>query len=218
MLLRPRGTAGSSGPEAVELAAASGLTLDPWQQTVLDVGMSEQADGSWAASECGLIASRQNGKNGAIEAREVFGLAILNEWIIHTSHLFTTTRESYDRLMALIAALYAAIPLYQTFPFTSLLPAGNVYVQIGLYLGFVLIGTVAFSGLSAFLARSTSSFLGTAVLSITTAGLVLAVAIHILPVQQIYTFSAPTLALFASAQMFFWWLLAPLAGLFFFGK
>lgn len=123
-----------------------------------------------------------------------------------------------DRLMALIAALYAAIPLYQKFPYASLLPPNNAYVQIGLYLAFVLLGTVAFSGLSAFLARSTSSFLGTAVLSITTAGLLLAVGIHILPLQQVYTISAPTIALFASDQMFFWWLAAPLAGLFFFGK
>ena len=123
-----------------------------------------------------------------------------------------------DRLMALIAALYAAVILYQKFPFQSLIPAGNAYFQIGLYLALALIALVAFSGLSAFLAQSTSSFLGTAVLSITAAGMILAIAIHILPVQQIYTFSAPTLALFASDQMFFGWLAAPLVGLFFFGK
>ncbi len=122
-----------------------------------------------------------------------------------------------DRLISLIAALYTAVVLFEKFPFNSLLPAGP-YIQIGLYFAFVLAALVAFSGLSAFLARSTSSFLGTAVLSITTAGMLLAVGIHILPVQQVYTFSAPTLALFASDQMFFAWLAAPLAGLFFFGK
>lgn len=101
---RPQGIAGSSGPEAVELAESCGLILDPWQRGALDVAMAERADGRWAASDVGLIASRQNGKNGLVEPREVFGLTILHEWIIHTSHLFKTTRESYDRLLALIEA------------------------------------------------------------------------------------------------------------------
>ena len=123
-----------------------------------------------------------------------------------------------DRLVALIGGLYAAVLLYQKFPYGSFLPADNPYIQIGLYVGFTLVAMIAFSGLSFFLARSTSSFLGTAILSIVTAGLILAIGIHILPVQQLYTFSAPTLALFSSDQSFFWWLVAPLAGLFFFGK
>lgn len=104
VLLRPQGITGSSGPEAVELAARCGLILDEWQALLLDVAMSERADGSWAASEAGLIASRQNGKNGGVEARELFGLTILHEWIIHTSHLFKTTKESYDRLLTLVKA------------------------------------------------------------------------------------------------------------------
>jgi hypothetical protein len=102
ILLKPAGIVSSAGPEATELAAACGLNLDRAQSLHLDVSMGERADGSWAASEVGLIASRQNGKNGEVEAREVFGLTVLNEWIIHTSHLFKTTRESYDRLMWLI--------------------------------------------------------------------------------------------------------------------
>lgn len=104
VLLQPNGIVGSSGPEAVELAAACGLFLDEWQAEGLDDAMGERADGSWAASEVGLIASRQNGKNGEVEARELFGLTVLGEWIIHTSHLFTTTRESYDRLLGWIEA------------------------------------------------------------------------------------------------------------------
>ncbi|MBY0539041.1 hypothetical protein K2P56_01215 [Patescibacteria group bacterium] len=123
-----------------------------------------------------------------------------------------------DRLISLIAALYAGIVLYRAFPYGSLFPADNAYIQIGVFVGFTLVSLLAFSGLSFFLARSTSSFLGTAILSGVTAGLILAISIHVLPVQTIYTFSAPTLALFASPEMFFWWLVAPLAGLFFFGR
>lgn len=102
VLLKPAGIVSSAGPEATELAAACGLNLDPAQSLHLDISMGERTDGTWAASEVGLIASRQNGKNGEVEARELFGLTVLDEWIIHTSHLFKTTRESYDRLMWLI--------------------------------------------------------------------------------------------------------------------
>jgi len=124
-----------------------------------------------------------------------------------------------DRLLSLMASIYAAIVLYQAFPYQSFLPGTGPWIMILLFVAFLLAGWVAFSGLSYFLARSDSSgFLGTAVLSIAAAGLLLAVGIHVLPIQDLYTFSSPTLALFASAEMFFLWCLAPLAALFFFGK
>lgn len=123
-----------------------------------------------------------------------------------------------DRLLALIAGVYAAIPLYQAFPYDGILPPGGAPVEIGLFLAFVAIGTLAFSGMSFFLAKSDSSLIGSATMSVATAGLLLAVGIHILPLEELYSFSAPTRALFESAEAFFWWLLAPLAALFFFGK
>lgn len=101
---RPRGITGSTGPEAVELAAESGFLLDEWQEAWLYDGMAETADGSWAASEVAGIVSRQNGKNGVVEVRELAGLTLLDEWIIHTSHLFKTTLESFNKLWALIEA------------------------------------------------------------------------------------------------------------------
>lgn len=104
MLCRPSGAVRSSGPDAAELAEVCGLTLDDWQALVLDVGMGERGDGRWAAADVDLIASRQNGKNASIEARELYGAVILGESIIHTSHLFKTTRESYNRLLGLIEA------------------------------------------------------------------------------------------------------------------
>lgn len=123
-----------------------------------------------------------------------------------------------DRLMALIASIYAAVVLYQAFPYQSILPNTSAPVMLGLYVAFVAAGWIAFSGLSFFLAQSTSSPLGTLVLSIATAGLLLAIGIHVLPVQDLYSFSEPTKALFASNQEFFWWLGAPLVALFFFGR
>lgn len=104
MLLKPEGIVSSSGPEAVELAAACGLILDPWQGDGLYDGMGERADGTWAASTVGLICSRQNGKNDEVNARELFGLTVLEERIIHSAHRFKTALESFDRLYELVHA------------------------------------------------------------------------------------------------------------------
>lgn len=122
-----------------------------------------------------------------------------------------------DRLMPLIAGLYAAIPLWQHFPYGATI-LSDPLTSIGLYVGLTLAGTVAFAGLSAFVAGNSIGFIKLIILSALTAGMIIAVAIHILPVSHFYTFSAPIAALFASPQSFFLWLVAPLAGIFFFGR
>jgi hypothetical protein len=79
----------SAGQEAVELAASAGLLLDDWQADVLHVGLGEQADGRWAARECGLIVPRQNGKGSILEALELFWLFLSDEsLILHSAHEF----------------------------------------------------------------------------------------------------------------------------------
>lgn len=98
----PGEVARSSGPDAAELSARCGLVLDEWQRTVLDAGLAERRDGLWSAADLDCIASRQNGKNGIVEARELYGATVLGEWVIHTAHLFKTTRESYNRLLGLV--------------------------------------------------------------------------------------------------------------------
>lgn len=93
----------STGEEAIELAAMAGLELDPWQQFVLAQSLGERADGKWAAFEVGLVVSRQNGKGGLLEARELAGLFLLGErLIIHSAHQFDTSLEAFERLLALI--------------------------------------------------------------------------------------------------------------------
>lgn len=93
----------SAGAEAVELAAMAGLELDPWQQLVLEDGLGEREDGKWAAFEVGSVVSRQNGKGGIIEARELAGLFLLGEGlIVHTAHQFDTSLEAFGRLWDLV--------------------------------------------------------------------------------------------------------------------
>jgi len=93
----------SSGQEAVELAALAGLTLDPWQQHVLDVGLREREGGNWAAFEVAVNVPRQNGKGGIIEARELAGLFLLGEkLILHSAHEFKTSIVAFRRIEQLI--------------------------------------------------------------------------------------------------------------------
>ncbi len=92
----------SSGREAVDLAESAGLYLDPWQQDVLVNALGEQGDGKWASPDVGLVVPRQNGKGTVLEARELAGLFLFGESILHTSHEFKTSMDHYRRLERLI--------------------------------------------------------------------------------------------------------------------
>lgn len=88
----------SEGPDAVWLADQYGLRPDPWQASVLHDWLSYR-DGRWAAARCGLAVPRQNGKNGALEVREVYGMVALGERILHTAHEVKTARKAFARLL-----------------------------------------------------------------------------------------------------------------------
>lgn len=93
----------SAGQEAIELGRMAGVNLDPWQEFSLHHGLGERADGKWAAFEVGLVAPRQNGKNGTVEVRELAGLYLFDErLIIHSAHEFATSLEAFRRLLELI--------------------------------------------------------------------------------------------------------------------
>jgi len=121
-----------------------------------------------------------------------------------------------DRFSPLIAGLYAALALYSAFPYGSILT--SPYMKIGFYIALTVVGFLAFYGLSFFFARSSTEFVSQLILSILVAGFVLAISLHVLPAQDVYHFTDATKALFASDQAYFWWLAAPLAGVFFLGK
>jgi hypothetical protein len=93
----------TSGKEAVEVAAAAGLVLDPWQCFVLEQALGERADHTWAAFEVALLVPRQNGKGAVLKARELAGLFLLGEQlIVHSSHQFKTTQEAFLGIRDLI--------------------------------------------------------------------------------------------------------------------
>lgn len=90
------------GDDAVDLAAVAGLMLDPWQEYVLRGACATDDLGKWAAKNVGLIVPRQNGKGSVLEARELAGLFLFGENIVHTAHLFGTAAEHQRRMESLI--------------------------------------------------------------------------------------------------------------------
>jgi len=75
----------------------------PWQRDVLRDAMGVRADGKWAAYEVAIWMARQNGKGLITEAQELFGAYMLREKkIVHSAHLFDTSREAFNRLCEII--------------------------------------------------------------------------------------------------------------------
>jgi hypothetical protein len=92
----------SFGPEAIELCKMAGLVLDEWQQFVLTVLLAVRG-GKWAAFEAALEVSRQNGKGGVYEGRELAGLFLLGErQLVHCAHEQKTSDKALDRMEAII--------------------------------------------------------------------------------------------------------------------
>lgn len=95
------------GPDAVELAANAGLTLDPWQADALHTMLAyDPATLKWVNFEHAELVSRQNGKGAILEARVLAGLFLLGEELIMWSaHEYKTAMEGFRRFKKLVKAL-----------------------------------------------------------------------------------------------------------------
>ena len=99
MRLEPAARRGD-GEHAAFLSSSYGLTPDIWQGGVLRSWLGLRPDGRWSAARAGLAVPRQNGKNGVLEMRELFGMVALGEKFLHTSHEVKTVRKSFLRLVS----------------------------------------------------------------------------------------------------------------------
>jgi len=91
------------GDEVIDLAAAAGLVLDPWQQLLVKLACSTDPVGAWLCFEVCVIVSRQNGKGSFLEAMELGWLYLFGDRLItHSAHLFETSREHFLRMQRLI--------------------------------------------------------------------------------------------------------------------
>ncbi len=129
-----------------------------------------------------------------------------------------------DHLVAILLSFYAAYALYDIFPYTSFLPtvpaSTALFAHIGLYAAFILlfyiilrrvvVSDFLYIGLFGLFSLIVLSFLGSAFL--------IALAYHVFPVADLYTFTPAVAALFAPVKYFFWWFIAPAVGLFFLAR
>ena len=88
------------GEDAVDMAAEYGLVLDDWQAHMIRWWLARTDDGSLAASRHGASVPRQNGKNGSIEALELYEMVVLGRRILHTAHEVKTARKAFNRLLS----------------------------------------------------------------------------------------------------------------------
>jgi hypothetical protein len=91
----------SEGEGAAMLMEAYAVSLDPWQRSILDCWLGLDEDRRNTVVSAGLSVPRQNGKNVCLEARELFGMAIRGEKILHTAHQVRTSKKSFRRLAAI---------------------------------------------------------------------------------------------------------------------
>ena len=92
-----------AGQWAIDLAAAAGLVLDPWQRDEVCDILGVDHFGLWCSFETCTVCQRQCGKGGIIETIELGALFLFGErLILHSAHEYKTAQEAFLRIKALI--------------------------------------------------------------------------------------------------------------------
>ncbi|MBQ0005100.1 MAG: hypothetical protein KBS68_04470 [Clostridiales bacterium] len=92
--------ASSDGQDAAIIMREYGNKLDEWQEKIVECWLGLDEEGKYNVTSAGLAVPRQNGKNVCLEAREMFGMLINGERILHTAHQVKTSKKSFRRLVA----------------------------------------------------------------------------------------------------------------------
>lgn len=88
----------TDGEAASLLMSAYGYELDEWQKLVVNAWLGKDENGSYTMTSGGLSVPRQNGKNFCISCRELYGLVVNGERILHTAHQTRTAKDSFEFL------------------------------------------------------------------------------------------------------------------------
>ena len=92
----------TAGPEATDFAASVGMDLDPAQAFCLDVMYAEtKVDGLWtpAATEFGLVATRQQVKTYTMLAAALADAFLFGQSVVWTAHRMRTTTKAMTFLL-----------------------------------------------------------------------------------------------------------------------
>ena len=91
--------AGSDWEDCHVVNEAGGLTMLSWQDGIMEGWLGRTAGGRWAAPTCALSIPRQNGKTlGLGVPRMNYGMLLLGEEVIYTSHLQKTSTETFESM------------------------------------------------------------------------------------------------------------------------
>ncbi|HVX90505.1 MAG TPA: hypothetical protein VHC20_02600 [Candidatus Paceibacterota bacterium] len=171
-----------------------------------------------------LVTVQQSAASGALTAWAAVGNFVALIILALVLFLFCY-RVGKGPFVSLVMALYVGYALYSVFPYAHLIqrgvgtaPAYVAGVSLVLYAIAVIIPYLIIRKVSAsdFINLSTTAQL---ILSVLTAGFLLALAHHALSLGGLYAYPEPLASFFDPAYLFFWWFIAPLAGfLFFTGK
>ena len=120
---------------------------------------------------------------------------------------------------SLVLSLYAGFGLYTIFPYKGMLgadgtslgatAAGLLLFAVLTFVPYMLLRRVATGG------HTRIAPVTLAVLSLVTAGFILALGYHVLNLEAVLPLSASLKAIVAPDSYLFWWFAAPLAGIFF---
>lgn len=88
----------SAGEDCGFLSSSYGLTLDEWQQGWATDALGEDSKGRLTAGTVGIAVPRQNGKNGVVEAVQLYKLVVQGRRILHTAHEVKTARKHFIRM------------------------------------------------------------------------------------------------------------------------
>ncbi len=132
--------------------------------------------------------------------------------------LWFSIRYGKARIVALILSLYVGLLFSTHIPssFAGILGEGRGAVSQSIIFGAVVLFSIFLIGRATagdFSFYGIRRYVDAAILSTGALLLILAFWYHVLPLKGWYTFGKPIEDLFASPELFFWWLAAPLVAL-----
>ena len=89
----------SYGEEAVKLYNLTTNICQDWQALLLNDIMATNEEGLWVHTKFGYSVPRRNGKTEILTQRELWGLIVGKEHILHTAHLTDTAHIAWERLL-----------------------------------------------------------------------------------------------------------------------
>lgn len=105
VLVEPRGARANSWEDVADLSLRAGITLDGWQELILQAAMGERTDATWAAKRVGISVPRQNGKSQLLVARALAGVLLFGELkIVISAHQQDTARETFSKMIEILEA------------------------------------------------------------------------------------------------------------------